>query len=178
MLLTCGGFPQLVKPSFLLGNHLWNFYNILQSTPSEGMLEPPVLLACLASVVRHNKNSILPLLNNLASKNHIWHPILLGKSLHRLVLQQMHGSSEVGNVLFGQLRLPEPSSCYLHSLKEPAHVGLILIKTTIPVLIWMLLTCGGFPKLVKPSFLLGNHPWNFYSIPDVLDSMPLFLLLQ
>ena len=42
----------------------------IQSTPSESILVPPVLLACLYSVVRHNKNSILPLIYNIASKNH------------------------------------------------------------------------------------------------------------
>ena len=51
-------------------------------------------------------------------------------------------------------------------------------EMTSPLFIWIILTCGGLPQLVKPSFLLGNHLWKFYSIPEVLDSMPLFLLLQ
>ena len=42
----------------------------IQYTSYEAMLEPPVLLACMASVVRHNKKSILPLLYNIASENY------------------------------------------------------------------------------------------------------------
>ena len=99
------------------------------------MLEPPVLLACLASVVRHNKNSILPPLYNPAFKINPWYPILLGKYLHSLVLQQMHELSTVGHVQFDQLRLPEPSSRYFLLLKERAHVELVLMKIIGPVLI-------------------------------------------
>ena len=97
------------------------------------MLGPPSLLACLSSVARHNINSILPPLYNLASQNRPLYPILLGKSLHGLVLQQMHGLNVVVHVLFGQLRLPEPSSSCFHLLEEHAHVGLILMKITGPV---------------------------------------------
>ena len=56
-----------------------------------------------------------------------------------------------------QLRLPEPSSRCFRLLKERAHVELILMKITGPVLILIMLTCEGLLQLVKPSFLLGNH---------------------
>ena len=82
----------------------------IQSTPFEAMLEPPVLLACLASVIIHSKNSILLLLYNIASKTHPWYPIFLGKYLHSLVLQQRHESSAVGHVRFDILRLLDPYS--------------------------------------------------------------------
>ena len=129
----------------------------IKSTPFEAMLERPYLLSCLASVARQNRNSILPPLYNIASKNHAWYPILFGKPLHILVLKQMHESSAVGHVQFYQLRLPEPSSCYFCLRKERARVELVLMKMICPVLIWMILTFEGLPQLVKPSFLLGNY---------------------
>ena len=162
------GYWCIVPPHIIPFPTLYKNKEGIQSTPSEAMLEPPVLLACLASVVRHNKNSILPLIYNLASKKHPWYPILLGKSLHSLVLQKMHGSSAVGHVLFVQLSLPEPSSRCFNSLKEHAHMELILLKMTSPVLIWMLLTCGGFPQLAKTSFLLVNQLWNFIAYQTCL----------
>ena len=97
------------------------------------MLEPPVFLACLASVVRHNKNSILSLLYNLVSKTHPLYPILLGNFFHILVFQRMHKLIVVGHVWFGQLRPLEPSSHCFHLLKERAHAELILMKMTGPV---------------------------------------------
>ena len=77
---------------------LYKNKEVIQSTPSEAMLEPPVLLACLASVARHNRNSIFLHIYNLASKTHHWYPILFGKYLHRLVLQRRYESSAVGHV--------------------------------------------------------------------------------
>ena len=151
----------IVPPHLVLFPTLYKNEEGIQYNPSEAMLEPIVLLACLDYVVRHEKNSILPVLYNLASKNHPWYPILLEKYLHRLVLQWMHGSSEIGNVLFGKLRFPEPSFICFHSMKEHTHLELISMKMTSPVLIRMLLTCGGFPQLAKPSFLSGNHLWKF-----------------
>ena len=79
------------------------------------------------------------------------------KYLHSLVIQQMHELRAVGHVRFYKLRLPEPSSCCFRLLKERAHMELSLIKMTGPILIWMIFTCEGFPKLVKPSFLLVNY---------------------
>ena len=149
------GFRCIVPPHLVPFPTLYKHKERIQSTPFEVMLEPPVLLVCLAYVVRHHKNSILILIYNLASKTNPWYPILLGKCFLRLVLHRVHGSSEVGNVLYGQLRLPGPSSSYFHSLKEHAQLELILMKITSPVLIWMLFTCGVLPQLVKPSFLLG-----------------------
>ena len=67
----------IVLPHLLLFLTLYKNKKGIQSTPSEVMLEPRVLLACMASVVRRNKNTILPLLYNLASKNHPWYPIFL-----------------------------------------------------------------------------------------------------
>ena len=151
------GSQCIVPPHLIPFPALYKNKDGIQSTPSEAILEPPVLFACLASVVRHNKNSIFPLLYNISSKNHPWYPILLGKSLHILVLQRMHVLSTVGHVLFGQSRLPYPSFRCFNSLNEHAHMELILMKMKIPVLIWMLLTCGGLQQLVKPSFLLGNR---------------------
>ena len=107
----------------------------IKSTPSELMLEPPVCLACMASVVRQNKNSILPPLYNLSPKTYTWYPILIGKSLHSLVLQRMHELSAIGHVRFCKLRLPERSYHCFHLLKESAHVELVLMKMTGPVLI-------------------------------------------
>ena len=147
----------IVPPHLVPFTSLYKNNEGIKSTPFEAMLEPQVLFSCLASVVRNRKNSVLPLLYNIPSKNHPWYPILLGKSLRCMVLQKMHGSSELGHVLFGQLRLLNESSRCFHSLKEHANVELILMKMTGPVLIWMFLTCGGLPQLVKPSFLLVNH---------------------
>ena len=42
---------------------------------------------------------------------------------------------QIGNVRFGPLRLPETSSCFFCLLKERAHVELVLMKMTGPVLI-------------------------------------------
>ena len=47
----------------------------------------------------------------------------------------MNELNEVGHVLFGQLRLPELYSCCFNLLKESAHVVLVLMKMTGPVLI-------------------------------------------
>ena len=58
-----------------------------------------------------------------------------GKSLHIMVLQQMHYLSAVGHVLFGQLLLLEMSSRCFCSLKERAHMELVLMKMTDPVFI-------------------------------------------
>ena len=149
-------------PWFIVLPHLVPFPTLyknkkgIQFTPSELILEPPDLFTYLASVVMNNRNTILPPLYNISSKTHPWYPILLGKSLHNLVLQQMHELSAVWHVQFDQLRLPEPSSRCFCLPQDRAHVELFLMKITGPVLIWMLLTCEVFPQLVKPSFLLGN----------------------
>ena len=47
----------------------------------------------------------------------------------------MHELSAVGHVRFYQLRLPEPSSRCFCLLKERAHVELVVMKITGPVLI-------------------------------------------
>ena len=99
------------------------------------MLEPQVLFACLASVVRHNKKIHSP----PSLKSSLQNPSLIShfdcKYLHSLVLQRMHEISAVGHVLFVQLHPPEPSSRCFSLLKEHAHVELILMKMTGPVLI-------------------------------------------
>ena len=64
------GYQCIVPPHLVPFPKLYKIKGGIQSTLFEAMLESPVLLACLASVVRHNKNSILPLLYNIASKNH------------------------------------------------------------------------------------------------------------
>ena len=148
----CIVLPHLVPFSTLYKNKKG-----IQSTPTEVILEPTIRLACLASAIRQNRNSSIRPLYNIASKNHPWYPILLGKSLHNLVLQRIHELSTVGHVLICQLRLLEPSYRWFHFLKERAHVELVLMKMTGPVLIWITFTCKGLPQLVQPSFLLGNH---------------------
>ena len=105
------GYQYIVLPHLVLLLKLYKNKEAIQSNPSEATLEPPALLACLASVAIHNINSIFLPLYNLASKTHPWYPIFLGKYLHSLVLQWRHKSSSVGHVRFYQLRLPEPSSC-------------------------------------------------------------------
>ena len=47
----------------------------------------------------------------------------------------MHELNAVGHVLFGQLRLPEPSSCCFRLPNELSQVELVLMKMTGPVLI-------------------------------------------
>ena len=64
------GYQFLALSHTFLFTTLYKNKELIQSTPSEATLEPPALWACLASVARHNLNSILVPFYNLASKTH------------------------------------------------------------------------------------------------------------
>ena len=136
---------------------LYKYNEGIQSTSSEGMLELSFLLALLASVVRHIKNSILPLLYNLASKTLPWYLIFSWKIFSQ--------SSASANALIKRSR-----TCPIWSIALPGAVFSVFsftertrpcevnfVEMTVTIFIWILLSCEWLPQLVKPKFLLGNH---------------------
>ena len=64
------GSRYIALPHPVLFLTLYKNKEAIKYTPSEATLEPPALWACLASVARHNRHSILLNLYNLASKTH------------------------------------------------------------------------------------------------------------